>query len=299
MDTTALRARIEAAPRLALQPRIVRVQVPAGQELGMVSWVTRDPESGHVWILQRGKASDPVLEIDEKGRVLRSFGRGAFVIPHAIRLDGEGHVWTVDAGSSEVIEWTREGKRLLTLSLAHAAPADFGGATDVAFTPGGGLLVSDGYANARIVEFSREGRQVRTWGSAGTRAGQFELPHALVMDERGKVYVADRENGRIEVFSQSGRYVRQIAGLGRIYAVALGPRGTLWASVQGMDEPPGSGGWMVKLDRTTGRMLGYVAVKEKGGLHTIALDGDGQPITDMGNTLLWFQAAGDGAQPVR
>ncbi len=297
-----LRAKVESSPRLPFEPTTLPIQRSNGQELGMVSWITVDPRSGHLWLLQRGANADPILEIDGSGRVLTSFGRGALQIPHAIRLDAAGHVWTVDAGSSQVIEWSVGGVPLRTLRLRAASGATqstFDGATDVAFAPDGRILVSDGYANARVVEYAPDGSKLRDRGSPGEGPGQFHLPHSVVVDENGTVYVADRENGRIEEFDLNGRYKGEIGGLGRTYALALGPRGTLWASMQPMDEPAGSAGWLVQFDRATGRMLGYVPVNESGGLHTIAVDGEGQPLTAIGSTVVWFNRRVGETQPAR
>jgi DNA-binding beta-propeller fold protein YncE len=146
------------------------VKLPEDQEVGMVSWIAREPKTGVTWLIQRGDKADPVLAIDADGKVLHSFGRGLFKIPHAIRLDAEGNVWTVDAGSSRVIKFSPEGRKILQIDVGGERDGckDFCGATDVTFAPAGEIFVSDGYANARIVEYTREGRKVREWGSRGT-----------------------------------------------------------------------------------------------------------------------------------
>src|ERR1700694_3345827 len=95
-DAAKLRAMIEAAPRLTLEQTDLPIKLPEGQELGMVSWVARDPKIGVMWLLQRGDKADPVIALDKEGRVLHSFGKGLYKIPHALRLDPQGNVWTVD-----------------------------------------------------------------------------------------------------------------------------------------------------------------------------------------------------------
>ena len=97
-----LQALIEASPKLPLIQTDLVVKLPEGQELGKVSWLARDPKSGVVWLIQRGDKADPVIAVDPQGRVLHSFGKGLYTIPHAIRLDPEGNIWTVDAGGSRV-----------------------------------------------------------------------------------------------------------------------------------------------------------------------------------------------------
>jgi hypothetical protein len=116
------------------------------------------------------------------------------------------------------------------------------------------------------------------------------LPHSIVADENNILYVADRENGRIEKFDLDGKFLGEIPNLGRTYSLKLGANGTLWAGMQQLNEPPGSPGWVVKLDRQTGKILGYVPVREKAGLHSVEDAGDGQPMTDVGNKVVWFKS---------
>jgi DNA-binding beta-propeller fold protein YncE len=286
-----LRARIEAAPKLALVETDLAVKLPEGQELGMVSWVARDPKSGVTWLIQRGDKADPVIAVDRNGRVVHSFGKGLYKIPHAIRLDPEGNVWTVDAGSSTVIKFSPAGEKLMQIDVGGqpAACKGFCGTTDVAFGPKGRIFVSDGYGNARILEYAADGRKVREWGTAGTGKGEFHLPHCIVVDEDGVLYVADRENGRIERFDLDGKFLGEIAGLGRTYSLKLGADGVLWAGMAPMEEPTGAPGWVVKMDRKTGKILGYVVVKEQRGLHTVEVDGEGEPMTDVGSRVVVFR----------
>jgi hypothetical protein len=294
--TAKLRVLIQASPKLPLEQTELAIKLPNGQELGMVSWLARDAKTGVTWLIQRGDKADPVVAVDKEGRVLRSFGKGLYEIPHAIRLDPEGNVWTVDAGSSTVIKFSSKGEKLLEIDVGgQSEPAispfqvAFLGTTDIAFAPKGRIFISDGYANARILEYTANGRKVREWGSAGTGPGQFHLPHCIVIDENNILYVADRENGRIEKFDLDGKFLGEIPKLGRTYSLKLGANGTLWAGMQPLDEPPGSPGWIVKLDGKTGKILGYVPVSEKAGLHSVEDAGDDQPMTDIGNRVVAFK----------
>ncbi len=262
----------------------------------MVSWLARDSKTGVTWLIQRGDKAEPVIAVDNEGRVLRSFGKGLYKIPHAIRLDPEGNVWTVDAGSSTVIKFSPKGKKLLQIGVGELpgpALSDFRGAflgtTDIAFAPKGRIFISDGYANARVLEYTADGKKVREWGSAGAGPGQFHLLHSIVADENNILYVAHRENGRVEKFDLDGKFLGEILNLGRTYSLKLGANGTLWAGMQTLNEAPGSRGWLVKLDRKTGKILGYVPVIEKAGLHTVEDAGKGQPMTDIGNKVVWFK----------
>jgi hypothetical protein len=291
-DSAKLRARIEAAPKLALQPTDLPVQIPEGEALGMISWLAHDPKTGVTRLIQRGGQADPVIAVDQRGRILHSFGRGLYKIPHAIRLDPEGNVWTVDAGNSTVLKFSPEGKKLLQIDVGgqpEPALSAFRGTTDIAFAPKGRIFISDGYANARILEYSADGKEIREWGNVGTGSGEFHLPHSVVVDENNILYVADRENGRIEKFDLDGNFLSALPNLGRTYSLKLGANGTLWVGVQPLDEPPGSPGWVLKLDRKTGVILGYVQVKERAGLHCVEDAGKGQPMTDVGNRIVWFK----------
>jgi 6-bladed beta-propeller len=290
---TKLRAMIEATPKLPLEQTDLMVKLPEGQELGMVSWMARDPKTGVTWLIQRGDKTDPVIAVNTEGRVLHSFGKGLYKIPHAIRLDSEGNVWTVDAGSSTVIKFSQNGEKLLQIDVGgqpQTSDSAFRGATDIAFAPKGRIFISDGYANARILEYTADGKKVREWGSAGSGPGQFHLPHSVVVDENNILYVADRENGRIERFDLNGKFLSEIPNLGRTYSLKLGANGTLWAGMQPLNEPPGSPGWIVKLDRNTGKILGYVPVTERAGLHSVEDAGEGQPMTGLGNKVVWFKS---------
>jgi sugar lactone lactonase YvrE len=288
-----LRAMIEAAPKLPFVQTDLIIKLPEGQELGMVSWIARDPKTGVTWLIQRGDKADPVIAVDKQGRILHSFGKGLYKIPHSIRLDPEGNVWTVDAGSSTVIKFSPGGEKLLQIDVGgqpEASRSPFNGTTDIAFAPKGRIFITDGYSNARVLEYTADGRKVREWGSAGTGPGQFHLPHSIVVDENNILYIADRENGRIEKFDLDGKYLGEIPNLGRTYSLKLGPNGTLWAGMQPLNEPTGSPGWVVKLDRRTGKVLGYVRVTEKAGLHSVEDAGNGQPMTDAGNRVVWFKS---------
>jgi len=191
--------------------------------------------------------------------------RGRGELPHAIRVDPAGAIWTVDAATSTVRKFTPRGATLLQIDVG-GQPAGtgsrFNGATDVAFGPDGRVFIADGYGNARILEYTTRGRKVREWGSPGSGPGQFRLPHSIAVDGE-TIYVADRDNGRIQLFDLEGKYLDEFP-IGKTYSVQVAG-GSLWASVHPLDLPTASPGWLVKLDRETGAILGYVEVAEKTG----------------------------------
>jgi DNA-binding beta-propeller fold protein YncE len=290
-EAARLRALAGHAPRLALERTVFAIQPPApGWALDMVSSVAADGQ-GVIYILQRGDKADPVIAVDPQGRVLRSWGKGMYRIPHSIRIDPQGNVWTTDAQSSMVLKFTPQGKKLLEISVGGqpASPkSPFCGTTDIAFAPNGRIFISDGYANARILEYTAEGRRVREWGTPGTGPGQFHLPHGIAVDEDGVLYVADRENGRIQRFDLDGRYLGEWSNLGKTFSLKMSG-GALWIGTQPRNEPNGAPGWLMKVDRRTGRVLGTV---ESTGHHSIEVTPRGELLTGTRpDAVLWFRAA--------
>lgn len=277
---------LNQAPRLTFTPTALPIHPPGkGWELGMVSWVAMD-RKGVIYLLQRGDKADPVIALNREGRVLRSWGRGMYIMPHAIRIDPQGNVWTTDAASSKVLKFTPEGKKLLEISvggLPKVCPLNFCGTTDLAFAPNGHIFISDGYSNARVLEYTGEGAKVREWGERGTGPGQFHLVHSIQVDENGVIYVADRENGRIQRFDLEGHYLGEWSNYGKTFALTL-RGGSLYIATRPLDQPNSAPGWIMKLDRKTGQILGYV---DSTGNH-------GLEVTETGELMI---APGPGVPP--
>ncbi|MGQ0736630.1 MAG: peptidyl-alpha-hydroxyglycine alpha-amidating lyase family protein [Acidobacteriota bacterium] len=261
-----LHAILKAAPRLPLEPSAMPVHAPAPDwALGMVSWVATDRQ-GLTYLLQRGDKADPVIVLDGTGKVVRSWGRGLYTTPHAIRIDARGDVWTTDAASSMVYKFSPEGKTLMKIEVGgQPTPCgSFCSTTDVAVAPDGHLFIADGYRNARILEYSADGKKLREWGKPGTGPGEFRLPHSIQVDARGVVYVADRENGRIQRFTREGTYLGEWSQYGKTFGLRLA-QGALWLSSipRGPNSAPG---WLIKVDPETGMLLGSVEAMGNHGL---------------------------------
>src|SRR5712691_7953529 len=171
-DSDRLRDLIQAVPQLPVDRFELKVHPPLPLE--GISAVTAD-EQGNMYVLHRPANGNPVVVLDAKGNLLRSWGKGMFKIPHGIRLDPSGNVWTVDANTSMVYQFTSEGKKLLEISVGDVPDPSrtFCGATDVAFAPNGHVFVSDGYCNGRVIEYTTAGQKVREWGQRGTGQGEF------------------------------------------------------------------------------------------------------------------------------
>jgi DNA-binding beta-propeller fold protein YncE len=268
-QNAALRAQLTSGPTLPFTRAPIPVQAPAtpGWALGMVSWVAAD-RHGQIYLLQRGDKADPIVVLDREGRVVRSWGKGMFSTPHAIRIDPQGNVWTTDAASSMVYKFSPEGKLLLRIEVGGRPDpcGNFCSTTDIAFASDGHLFIADGYRNARILEYAADGTKIREWGSAGTGPGQFRLPHSIQIDAQGVVYVADRENGRIQRFTRDGTFIGEWR-YGKTFGITLSGD-ALWLSTipRGPNSAPG---WLVKIDRATGALFGSVESQGNHGMDVL------------------------------
>ncbi len=188
---------------------------------------------------------DPVFKFDRNtGKVLANFGKGVMVTPHGIHVDPQGNVWIADFAGNEagtkghqVHKFSPKGEKLLSLGMAGKpgnADGQFNQPNDVVVGPDGSIYVSDGHdgqgmttnaalaegdkrgATARISKFSPDGKFLKSWGKLGVRHGEFRTPHALVFDPKGRLWVADRGNHRLEIFDQEGKYLESRYMFGRI-----------------------------------------------------------------------------------
>ena len=173
----------------------------------------------NVFVFTRGE--HPVIVFGRDGRFLRSWGEGLVRRAHGIIIDAGGMVWLTDDAQHTIRKFTPEGTLLLTIgdpdnpsTLQGGQP--FNRPTHVAICPkSGDLYISDGYGNSRVHKYSPDGRHIFSWGEPGTDPGQFNLPHNLTTDAGGLVYVADRENHRIQIFDGAGHYQGQWNNLHR------------------------------------------------------------------------------------
>lgn len=184
--------------------------LPDGIEWGQVPNVTID-EEGYIYAFHR--AEPPVLKFDAEGNLVDSFGSNFVTLPHGFRLTPDGDIWTTDYHPQLGHTITRintDGRILLRLGargFRGAGPNTFNGPADVAQAENGDFFVADGHWNNRIVKFSNEGRYLMEWGKKGSGPGEFDVPHTIVIDRRGRVMVGDRGNHRIQIFNQQGEYL--------------------------------------------------------------------------------------------
>ncbi|HLO80220.1 MAG TPA: peptidyl-alpha-hydroxyglycine alpha-amidating lyase family protein [Chitinophagaceae bacterium] len=196
--------------------------LPAGYPLSQVTGVGID-KAQNVFLFHRTgrKWTEPfpdsmisvntILMMDRQtGKMLNSWGANQFVMPHGLTVDKDDNVWVTDVALHQVFKFTHEGQLLMTLGQARQAGTDslhFNLPTDVAVASDGSLYVSDGYGNSRVVKFSPSGKYLFAWGTKGDQPGQFKTPHGIDLDAAGNVYVADRENNRIQKFDADGKFI--------------------------------------------------------------------------------------------
>ncbi|HWA98427.1 MAG TPA: peptidyl-alpha-hydroxyglycine alpha-amidating lyase family protein [Pirellulales bacterium] len=159
-----------------------------------------------IWTFNRGE--DPVQVYSADGKFIRTWGRGSLGLAHHLKIDADGNVWLSDIGRHVVEKYTPAGERLLTIGTpdqAGESETKLNKPTDMAIAANGDVFISDGYGNNRVVHVDRNGKFVKSWGKLGTAPGDFNLPHAIAIDSKGRLYVADRNNVRIQVFDQSGK----------------------------------------------------------------------------------------------
>ena len=207
-------------------------KLPAGRVWGSTSAVDVDRD-GNIWVAERcgantcaGSNIAPIVKLDPIGRPIKSFGAGMFVFPHGFYVDRDSNVWVTDAQGKDgkghvVVKFSPEGKVLLTLGkpgVAGDGPDMFNQPSDVVTAPNGDIFVADGHggtSNARIVKFSKDGKFIKTWGKKGIRPGEFDTPHAIAMDSKGRLFVGDRGNNRIQIFDQDGKFIAEWAQFAR------------------------------------------------------------------------------------
>lgn len=206
-------------------------ELPTGLEWGSVSSVTF--HNGHVFALRR--AAPNVVEMTPDGKVVKSWGDNAlYSVAHSIDIDKDNNIWTTDSADHVVYKFSPDGQLLLTLGK-RKTPGDnastdlFNRPSDVAFDANGDVYVTDGYANSRIVKFDKNGKFLKIFGGVkGAGPGEFNLPHAVVFDSKGRMLIADRENERIVILDRDGKLAGEWKGLSKPSGLAIAPDDTLY-----------------------------------------------------------------------
>jgi DNA-binding beta-propeller fold protein YncE len=222
-------------------------KLPEGRAWGSAAGISVDSK-GDIWVFERcsantcaGSDEAPILEFDPAGRLLTSFGGGMFVFPHSLFTDKDDNVWVSDAGGQDgkgqqVVKFSPQGKILMTLGKAGVTgdgPDTFNRPSGVVVAADGTIFVADGHggdSNARIVKFSKDGKFIKSWGKKGTGPGEFGELHAIAIDPKGRLYVADRSNKRIQVFDQEGNFIDQWTQFGRPSGLFVDQKGMIYVA---------------------------------------------------------------------
>ena len=238
-------------------------KLPDGREWGSTAGADIGPD-GHVWAYDRcgsGSAGgpgiscdnnpvDPIVKYDRNtGELLAAFGAGLFVTPHGIHVDDDGNVWVTDFAGNEagtkghqVIKFSPDGEVLMRLGQAGvpgSGPGQLNQPNDVITAPNGDIFIADGHSGqgqnpapgstGRILKYTADGEFIKEWGEIGIGPGEFRTPHALEMDSRGRLFVADRGNHRIQIFDQDGNYLDSYYQFSRISGLFITADDMLYA----------------------------------------------------------------------
>lgn len=181
-------------------------ELPPGMELGITYRVAVDSKD-RVYLTQRG--SPPVLVFDSEGNFLAGWGEEFLADPHGIYITPYDEVFITDRDAHQVLKFTVEGKHLLGIGSRGTASlqAPFNHPSGVAVSANGDIFVADGYGNSSVHKFSSEGQLLASWGAPGVQPGEFSTPHGIWVDKDQRVYVADRENSRVQIFDADGNYI--------------------------------------------------------------------------------------------
>jgi len=245
---------------------VIRVHVAPDGNIWVFHRCFHDKPSGDATCLNRGDANPPILEFNPAGKLLKSFGVGLFAHPHGFTVDKDGNLWATDTNDDqtilgmpaqnaqgitmghEVLKISPSGQVLMTIGQEGTAgngPYTFDRPTGVAIAPNGDIFVADGHApnksnSARVVKYSPNGTFIKEWGHIGSEPGNFREPHDIfVGGSRGYVYVADRQNNRVQVFDQDGRFIAAWKQFGQPSSVFVDKRDNLFvgATYQSVDTP--------------------------------------------------------------
>ena len=208
------------------------VTLPQGVTMNATAAAAFD-RAGNLIVLTR--SMEAFYEFDANGTFVRSYGGNMFTRAHGIKVDAQGNIWATDVGAHLVHKVDRQGKILLTLGTKGeagewneaAGSRKLNQPTDVAIAANGDVFVSQGHTpgangDARVLKFDKDGKFLAQWGGKGNEPGKFQVAHGLDIDPQGNLWVADRENQRIQVFTPAGAFVRQMKFAGVPCSVAFG-----------------------------------------------------------------------------
>ena len=255
----------ETAPELDYVVAPVAVTLPDGMTMGATASVAFDAK-GQLFVLTRGDKT--FFEFNPDGTFVRAFGDKLFTRSHGLRIDREGNLWATDVGGHVVVKLDRQGQTLLTIGTKGeagewneaAGSRKLNQPNDVVIATNGDVFVAQGHTpgaagDARVLKFDKTGKFIKSWGGKGSGPGQFQVAHGIAIDAKGLLWVADRENQRIQVFDQDGTFVREVKYKGLPCSIDIGQ--------QYMYMVNGFAGQVLKLD-LNGKVLAAMGKPGKG-----------------------------------
>jgi DNA-binding beta-propeller fold protein YncE len=255
----------EAAPELDYVVAPTAVTLPDGMTMGATASVAFDAK-GQLFVLTRGDKT--FFEFNPDGTFVRAFGDKLFTRSHGLRIDREGNLWATDVGGHVVVKLDRQGQTLLTIGTKGeagewneaAGSRKLNQPNDVVIAANGDVFVAQGHTpgpggDARVLKYDKTGRFIKSWGGKGSGPGQFQVAHGIAIDSKGMLWVADRENQRIQVFDQDGTFVREVKYKGLPCSIDIGR--------QFMYMVNGFAGQVLKLD-LNGKVLAAMGKPGKG-----------------------------------
>jgi sugar lactone lactonase YvrE len=276
-------------------------KLPAGRAWGSTSAVDIDKDGRSVWVAERcgtnscaGSTLDPILKFDASGALVKSFGAGMFIFPHGIQVDRDGNIWVTDGQGKDgighqVIKFSPEGKVLMTLGkkgVAGDPPDALTEPNDVITAPNGDILVAEGHAGqnanappstvARISRFTKDGKFSSSFGKLGTGPGDFRTPHALAFDSRGRLFVADRGNVRLQIFDANYKFVEEWKQFSRLSGIFIDKNDMLYGADSESSASSHPGGWKRGMrigSAKDGKVLYFIPDPEQNPTSTSAAEG--------------------------
>jgi DNA-binding beta-propeller fold protein YncE len=196
------------------------LEFPSSVEVGAMSSVAVDAKD-RIYVLHRGQP--PLVAFDADRKFVRAWGEGLFKVPHGLRIDRDGNIWTTDNGNHVLRKFSPEGEFLATLGVegkGTGGKEGFRAPDDLVFDSHGNIYVADS-GNARIAKLDPEGKFLAQWGTKGKAAGQFATAHGLAIDANDRLYVADRGNKRIQIFDRDGKHLADWSGFGNPFGLLV------------------------------------------------------------------------------